>query len=155
MKYLVALAVLLPAIAFARDLAPSKNVGLASTLGLLEEIATTDSSSNQPYFVRVFAIPEAVLECGGPVASCPSVKLYITASYGDLGESPVLYQLPASKGWEFIGWSKPVTVGETQMASFRLRTTLPANVSPEARKAWRSREYRVLVSPSGASYTES
>ncbi len=155
MKYLAALVFLLPAIPFAHDLPASKNVSLASTLGLLEELANTEPASEQPYIVRIFAVPEAVLECGGPVASCPNVKLYITVSYGDLGESPVLYQLPASKGWKFIGWSQPVDAGKTRMANFKLRTTLPeANVSPEARKAWRSREYHVLVSPTGAFYTE-
>ena len=155
MRHLAALAFLLPALALARDLPASKNVSLASTLGLLEELANTDPSSKQPYFVRVFAVPEAVLECGGTVTSCPNVKLYVTVSYGDLGESPVLYQLPASKGWEFVGWSQPVEVGRTRMASFKIRTTLPeANVPSEARKAWHSREYRVLVSPTSASYTE-
>jgi hypothetical protein len=155
MKYFAALILLLPAITSARDLVPLKSQSLATTLGFLEELTPRPPRVDQPYFVRVFAVPTEVGECGGEVSTCPDVKLYITVSNGDLGETPVLYQLPTSKGWEFVGWTKPTKTGQTSLLGFKLRTTLPeSNISPAARKAWRAREYRLLVSTESASYTE-
>ena len=155
MKYLAPLILLLPFIASGRDLAPVKSQSLATTLGFLEELTPRPPRVDQPYFVRVFAVPTEVGECDGDVSTCPDVKLYITVSNGDLGETPVLYQLPASKGWKFVGWSKPGKEGQTSLVGFKLRTTLPdSNISPEARRAWRAREYRLLVSTESASYTE-
>jgi hypothetical protein len=152
MKLLVLLLLLLPTAAKSDDLTPVAKPELATVLGLLQELATTPSSSNQPYIVRVYAAPTGVYECGGSVASCPDVRLFFTVSYGDLGETPTLYQLPAQKSWEFVGWSEP-SAKASRMASFTVRTTLPeANIDPANRNAWRSQEYRVLVSPESASY---
>jgi hypothetical protein len=153
MKVLTFLTLLFPLIASAHDLAALDKPELATVLGLLDELATTSPSSDQPYIVRVYAAPAGVYECGGMVASCPDVRLLITVSYGDLGETPVLYQLPMQKGWEFKGWSSPTTAGGTRRASFVVRTTLPeTNIDLDARKAWHTQEYRVLVSPESASY---
>ena len=154
MKKFAAVMILLPSLAFAGTLSPSKNQYLATTLGLLEQLAS--AAPDQPYFVRVFAVPEAVLECGGTVNSCPNVKLYITVSTGDLGEPPVLFQLPASKGWEFVRWSKPVKVNGTPVVGFTVRTALPgANIETQARKSWHPRVYQVQVSPASATFKES
>jgi hypothetical protein len=153
MKLLALLLLLSPIVASARDLAPVKNPELATVLGLLDELATTPPDSDQPYIVRIYAAPTGVYECGGTVASCPDVRLFITVSYGDLGETPVLYQLPMQKGWEFRGWASQVANGPIRMASFTVRTTLPdANIEPAAREAWHSQEYRVVLSPESASY---
>lgn len=155
MKSFAAVLLLLPIVALAHDLAPVKQHELASVLGLLEELTTAPPAPEQPYIVRIFAAPSEVGECGGTVESCPDVRLFITVSSGDLGEMPVLYQLPVSKGWEFSGWSAPTSAGHAPMAGFVLRTSLPgANIEPSARKAWRSQEYRVLVSPASASYIQ-
>jgi len=155
MKFLVILLLLFPIVASAHDLAPVKKPELATVLGLLDELATTPPSSGQPYIVRIYAAPTGVYECGGTVDSCPDVRLFVTVSNGDLGETPVLYQLPMQKGWEFKGWGSPVAIGRTNMASFTVRTTLPdANVELAARKAWHPQEYRVLVSPESASYVQ-
>jgi len=152
-KVFVILLLLLPVTCFGHDLAPVNKPELAAVLGLLDELATTPASSDQPYIVRVYAAPVSVGECDGTVASCPNVRLFITVSNGDLGEVPVLYQLPLQKGWLFVGWSRPVTVGRIQMASLVLRTTVPgSNIEPAARNAWRSQTYRVLVSPASSSY---
>jgi hypothetical protein len=152
MKLLVILLSLFPIVASASDLVPVKKPELAAVLGLLEVLATTPPDSNQPYIVRVYAAPTSVNECDGTVGSCPDVRLFVTVSNGDLGETPVLYQLPMQKGWEFKGWVSPVAKGG-RMASFTVRTTLPeANIELAARKAWRSVEYRVFVSPESASY---
>ena len=154
MKNLASVLILIPSLACAGTLSPSKDQKLATTLGLLEEISTTDP--DQPYFVRVFAVPEAVLECEGTVQSCPDVKLYITFSVGDLGEPPVLFQLPASKGWEFVGWSKPEEVDGVPVVGFTVRTSLPgANIDTQARKAWHPRIYQVQLSPASAMVKES
>ena len=139
--------------AAAADLAPQKKPELAAVLGLSEELTHTPVSSSQPYIVRVFAVPREVGECGGPVATCPDVRLLVTVSTGDLGEQPSLFELPAQKGWEFVGWSAPGSLRGTPAAVFTVRTTLPeTNVSPVARKAWRPRTYRVLVTPGSATY---
>lgn len=127
---------------------------MATTLGLLEELTPRGPRVDQPYVVRVFAVPNQVGECGGDVANCPDVRLYITVSNGDVGETPVLYQLPSSKSWEFVGWSKSTKAGRLASVGFRPRTSLPeSNISPEARNAWRAREYRLLVSTEFATYT--
>jgi hypothetical protein len=153
MKLLVLLTLLLPLGASPHDLARVQKPELATVLGLLEELATTPPSSDQPYIVRIYAVPTGVYECGGTVASCPDVRLFVTVSSGDLGETPALYQLPAQKGWEFKGWSGQSAKGDSRMAGFTVRSTLPpANIDLEARTAWRAREYRVLVSPESASY---
>ncbi|CAD2243147.1 hypothetical protein [Xanthomonas arboricola] len=153
MKLLVLLPLLLPLAASAHDMAPLNNPELATIFGLLQELATTPSTSDQPYIVRIYAAPTGVYECGGTVSSCPDVRLFFTVSYGDIGETPVLYQLPARKGWKFKGWSEPSAAGGMQMASFTVQTTLPdSNIDLEASKAWRPQEYRVLASPEAASY---
>lgn len=152
MKLTVMFALLFPLVASADDLTPVDKPELATVLGLLQEIGTASAISEQPYIVRVYAAPSGVYDCGGTVASCPDVRLFVTVAYGDLGETPVLYQLPVQKGWEFKGWSRPAAAAN-RMVGFTVRTTLPeANVDPDARKAWRSQEYRVLVSPELASY---
>ncbi len=155
MKQFVVLALIIfaPLATSGHELVRVKKPELATVLGLLEELATTKPDSDQPHIVRIYAVPTRIGECGGAVSSCPDVRLFFTVSVGDLGEEPVLYQLPVAKGWEFAGWTSPVTKGNTSMSSFMLRTTLPdANVALAARKAWRSQEYRVLVSPAAASY---
>lgn len=153
-KILAALLLLLPMLAWTQELKPVAKAELATILGLLDELASTSAASAQPYIVRVYAVPFGVYECGGTVASCPDVRLFVTVSNGDLGETPVLYQLPLQKGWEFKGWGSPTTTGPSAMASIILRTVLPeSNIDLGARNAWRSREYRVLVSPESASYS--
>jgi len=155
MKQILALLFLLltPTAASAHNLTSVKKPALALVLGLLEELTPTKPEPDQPYIVRVFASPAFVGECGGSVSSCPDVRLFITVANGDLGETPVLYQLPTAKGWDFVRWSSPITMGKTTMSSFVVRTVLPeANVDAVARKAWHSQEYHVFVSPSGGSY---
>ena len=155
MKLFALLVLFFPIAAIAHDLAPVDKPELATVLGLLDELATTPPVSDQPYIVRIYAAPTSVGECGGTIATCPDVRLLITVSQGDLGETPVLYQLPMQKGWEFKGWASPFTSGHTQMASFVVRTVLPeTNIDLAARKAWHSQEYRVLVSPEAASYVQ-
>lgn len=153
MKVLLVPLLLAASAATAAGLSPQKKPELAAVLGLAEELAHTPASSTQPYIVRVFAAPREVGECGGSVATCPDVRLLITVSSGDLGERPSLFELPVQKGWQFIGWSAPGSLGGEPAAAFTVRTTLPdANVDPAARKAWRPRTYRLLVTPESASY---
>ena len=154
MKFLVLVSMLLAMPAASVELPRLEKPELATVLGLHEELASTTPRSEQPYFVRVFSVPVGVYECGGSVESCPDVRLFVTVSFGDLGETPALFELPAQKGWEFVGWVKPSGSGDERMAGFKLRTTLPeANIEPEARRAWSAEEYSVLVSPGSASYT--
>ncbi|UGB46828.1 hypothetical protein LQ772_05905 [Frateuria edaphi] len=155
MKYALLLLVLLSTASVAEDLVPLKKPELAGVLGLSEELARTAASAEQPqpYIVRVYAAPVAVSECDGTIASCPDVRLLITVSSGDLGERPSLFELPAQKGWQFVGWSAPSSLGGQPAASFIIRSALPeANISAAARKAWRPRTYRMLVTPELATY---
>jgi hypothetical protein len=101
----------------------------------------------------MFSVPVGIYECGGTVESCPDVRLFVTVSFGDLGETPVLFEMPPQKGWEFVEWATPSGVGKDQMARFVVRTAIPgSNIDLEARRAWRPVEYVVLVSPGSASY---
>ena len=153
MKHALLPLLLMASAAAAAELSPQKKPELATVLGLSEELARTPAPSAQPYIVRVFAVPREVGECGGPVATCPDIRLLVTVSSGDLGERPSLFELPTQKGWEFLGWSPPSSLGREPAAAFSVRTALPeANVSPSARKAWRPRTYRVLVTPESATY---
>ena len=142
-----------PLTAMCADLTPVKDGRLAAVLGLSEEISPKPGASNLSLFVRVYAAPVLIGECDGNVVSCPDVRLFITVSSGDLGETPVLYELPAAKGWEFVGWDKPGTSNGQAKVGFTVRTMLPeSNVEASARKAWRSKTCRVLASPEAASY---
>ncbi len=153
MKFLALISLLLAMPAASHELLRLEKPELATVLGLHEELASTTPRSEQPYFVRVFSVPVGVYECGGSVESCPNVRLFVTVSFGDLGETPALFELPAQKGWEFVGWVTSSGSGEQRMASFKLRTTLPeANIDLVARRAWTAEEYSVLVSPGSASY---
>lgn len=154
MKLLVLL-LLFPLVAPAGELPRVRKPELASVLGFLDVLATSSGDSEQPYIVRIYAAPTSINECDGTVDSCPDVRLFVTVSNGDLGETPVLYQLPLQKGWEFKGWVRAEADGRTRMASFVVRTTLPdANIEPAVRKAWHPQEYRVLVSPESGSYVQ-
>jgi hypothetical protein len=136
------------------DLVPVKNAQLASVLGLLEEISPESPAPEQPYIVRVFAAPVIVGECQGAVSSCPDVRIFVTVSTGDLGDAPVLYELPVAKGWEFMGRDKPATAAGRTMSGFTVQTALPdSNVDAPARNAWHPKVYHVLISPTAASYT--
>lgn len=149
----VSLAVM-PLVASSADLTPVQDSRLATALGLSVEISSKAPAAEQPYFVRVFAAPVVIGECGGTVSSCPEVRLYVAVSAGDLGEVPVLYELPAAKGWEFSGWDKSVTLNGKAMVGFTVKTALPeTNVEASARNAWHSKVCQVLVSPVAASYT--
>jgi hypothetical protein len=152
-RILLALFLLAPLVTRGDELARVGKPELAAVLGFLDELATTPPGSDQPYIVRVYAVPTRNGECDGTVASCPDVRLLVSVSNGDLGESPVLYQLPLQKGWEFQGWVHAAPEGRIPMAGFVVRTTLPdANIEPAARRVWHAQEYRVSVGPESASY---
>ncbi len=119
--------------------APAVPAGeLTRSLGLLEELARRGG-------LRVFAIPVAVGECWGSLASCPDVELVLSHTSGDLYDPPLAYTLPMAKGWTFVGWLDEDTLV--------LRTTLPdAHIADEERAAWKSLEYTVTVTQDGARY---
>jgi len=88
--------------------------------------------------VRVIAVPEEIGECGGAINSCPDVNLFVAYVSGDLGDEPVVYRLPAAKGWRVIGWA--------DNDSIDLQTALPeANIEPAEREAWSPVSYRLTV----------
>lgn len=152
MKSILVIAVLAlpPLAARSADLVPIKDARLATVLALSEEITPKPLPPDQPLFVRVYAAPDVIGECGGSVASCPNVRLFIAVSTGDLGETPTLYELPDAKGWEFVGWDG---AGNQAKVGFTIQTALPeSNIDEAARKAWRSMVCHVLVGPATATY---
>ncbi len=143
-----AILALLPNVASADSLKPVRSE-LASVLGLARVIA--EAPNEALLFVKIFAAPVEVAECGGTVKSCPDVRLLITVSNGDLGEQPILFELPTEKGWEFRGWL-PRPDGESRVG-FKLGTTLPdSNIERTSRARWKPVEYRVWVSEENAFY---
>lgn len=139
--------------AMCADLPPVKDGRLATILGLSEEISPKAPTADMPLFVRVYAAPTRIGECDGSAASCPDVRLFVSVSSGDLGETPALYELPAEKGWEFKGWDKPEASNEQAKVGFTVRTALPeSNIDASARKAWHPKSCHVLVRPAAASY---
>jgi hypothetical protein len=150
--FLLAALAVTPLTAICADLTPVKDARLATVLGLSEEISPTPPASGLPLFVRVYAAPDVVGECDGKVASCPDVRLFITVSSGDLGETPALYELPAAKGWVFRGWDKLDASNGQAKVGFTVQTALPeSNIDASARKAWQPKACRVLVSQAAAS----
>lgn len=134
----MAFLVLFPLTVQATEMTRVKNAELATTLSLLTELAHKEG-------IRVFSVPVAAAECWGTIKSCPDVKLLVAVSPDAMYQEPTLYQLPPSKGWEFVRWVKP--------GSFVVRTTLPeANIERKEREKWGTTEYLVTVSSNNASY---
>lgn len=151
-RWLPALLATIPAsaAAYAVELSPVlHHAELADALTWGTRLAETTPDAGQPFFTRVWAVPSRTGECGGTVASCPDVRLYMAVSSGDLGDPPTLYELPPAKGWTFLGWDATTRRTSAAATGFSIATALPdANVDNEARMAWRSTIYKVSVSPS-------
>lgn len=81
---------------------------------------------------RIVALAVSIAICGG-VAAEPL--------------EPVVFQLPAAKGWEFVGWVE----APSESRAFVIRTALPsANIEPEERATWKPTEYRIVVNEKSA-----
>ncbi len=132
---------------------PQSN-NLAKILAFSNQLSSTADQENMKDFslaVRVFAGPMELLECGSAVESCPDHRLFITVSTGDLGETPALYELTESKGWEFVKWHPPVK--DSGSVIFTVRTTLAyTNLEDEERAKWQAKEYIIEVTETGATY---
>ena len=138
MKTVSALLLLFPLAVQSAEMEQVKNAELATTFSFLTELAHKNG-------IRIFSVPVAAAECWGAIKSCPDVKLFVVLSPEALYQEPVLYQLPKSKGWEFVRWIKS--------GSFVIRTTLPeANIDQNERARWRTSEYFVTVDSNNASY---
>lgn len=123
----------------------NKDLEIALAYGI--ELANSDSAPVSYPFIRLYAVPEVVGECGGTVESCPDWRLYMTVSMGDLYEEPLLFQFPSSKGWEFMGWQQ---TDEPQLTRFKVATTLPgANIDSAAREDWHAEVHEISVGPNG------
>lgn len=131
----------------ANELNRSDNLELSYLLGTMR---TLFESTEFPY-IRIIESSEEIMECGGTFESCPNSRLFIVTSMGDLGEAPLLYELPKSKGWKVS--SNELVSGERHLT---LVTTLDhANVSMESRSKWQSKTYKIRVSADyGMLYTE-
>ena len=92
--------------------------------------------------VRIVEVPVVIDDCWGTVNSCPDVELFIAYSTGDLRDEPVVYRLPAAKGWKIVRGHEP--------KSFDIATTLPeANIDLNERSRWSPTVYRVTIGSAG------
>jgi hypothetical protein len=132
----------------AGDLTALKDARLAAVLAWGHELgAPTPSNTN--FYIRIYESRSAELECGGTVASCPDVHLYISVVSGALGDAPIAYELPAEKGWKFVRWLPSAS----DAAAFVVSSAIPSsNVEAEAVAEWRPREYTVKVSANCVTY---
>ena len=146
MKYIVIVLLLFSTYASADQLVPSKNYELSHILGTMRVVY---ENKDLP-FVRIIKSKEEISECGGTFETCPNSRLFIIVSMGDLGDPPILYELPKSKGWK---------LDSTEMKENGLYITLDTtlnfpNISIESRKKWKSKKYRIRVSGYGGLYLE-
>ena len=138
MKKFILCILLSVSFAQANELNKSDNLELSYLLGTMRTLF----ESNDLPFVRIIESSEEIMECGGTFESCPNSRLFIVTSMGDLGEAPLLYELPKSKGWKLA--SNKIVNGERRLT---LITTLDhANVSIKSRSQWQSKTYKVRVS---------
>lgn len=105
------------------------------------------ASDKLPYEVRVISAPVRIGECWGTIDSCPNERLIITASTGDLGSTPGVFELPVSKGWEFVKVLGFKGVDENKVIGIELKTILRgANIETAERANWQSLVYTVWFS---------
>ena len=78
-------------------------------------------------------------ECWGEIESCPDVRLFVVLQPDALGQEPVLFRMPNSKGWEFVEWKSRLV--------FVIKTRIPsANIKTSERNSWESTKYLVTLS---------
>lgn len=78
----------------------------------------------------------------GEYQTCPNARLFISVNTGDLYEVPALFELPKSKGWQYVSF-----VEHDDSFLLMIKTTLDhANISAESRSKWRSKSYAIKIS---------
>ena len=123
---------------------------LSSDLKKVDDVALSHILATQSVLFKSSEFPSVTLiqswdeisECGGSFESCPNARLFVIVTTGDLYEAPLLYELPPSKGWEYVKSSK----NEKQLTIFVKTTLNHANVSRESRTKWVSNSYKISVS---------
>lgn len=79
--------------------------------------------------IRVIQSWESQTECDGEYQTCPNARLFISVNTGDLYEVPALFELPKSKGWQYVSF-----VEHDDSFLLMIKTTLDhANISAESR----------------------
>ncbi len=92
--------------------------------------------------IRVIQSWESQTECDGEYQTCPNARLFISVNTGDLYEVPALFELPKSKGWQYVSF-----VEHDDSFLLMIKTTLDhANISAESRSKWRSKAYAIKIS---------
>ncbi|TLU59459.1 hypothetical protein FE810_16955 [Thalassotalea litorea] len=137
MKHILFSLIIFSPLVSSQQLKPIENNELAHILGTMNILFESEGFPA----VRVIKSSEKIMECNGSFQSCPYSRLFISYMMGDLGETPLLYELPKSKGWKLV--ASDTLNGELFIT---LETTLDqANISKESRSKWRSKTYRVKV----------
>jgi hypothetical protein len=135
MKYFIISLMFLSCFVQSQELKRIDNNELSHILGTMVILFESKSVP----FVRVIESSEEIMECGGTFESCPNSRLFLIYSMGDLGEAPLLYELPKSKGWKLLSTK---VVNDELLIS--LETTLErANISQESREKWKSKTYSI------------
>jgi hypothetical protein len=135
MKYFIISLMFLSCFVQSQELKRIDNNELSHILGTMVILFESKSVP----FVRVIESSEEIMECGGTFESCSNSRLFLIYSMGDLGEAPLLYELPKSKGWKLLSTK---VVNDELLIS--LETTLEhANISQESREKWKSKTYSI------------
>ncbi len=138
MRYILFFIALAPISVLASELKRSESQELAYILGTMDVIYSSNNLGKDPIFVSAIRSYKEIGECWGKIDSCPDSRLLIVTSMGDLYEDPQLYELPVSKGWEFV--SSDVT--ENRELIIVVKSVLPsANIDLIERGSWKGKTY--------------
>ncbi len=152
MRFLAVLAttVLVTPHTAAEELVPVGNESMTQVVAFGRVLAESHRASEFPNRVKIVTFPPVVAECWGKIETCPDIRLVFILTTGDLYDEPHLFELPKSKGWEFVSWFSPE---DRESGGFKVRTTLPeANIDPVEREKWTSATYKVEVSVADARF---
>ncbi len=138
MKYKILVLLMLASSFQAKSVQKLSNTELSFIFSSMEVLYKNKSFPQ----IRVIQSWESQTECDGEYQTCPNARLFISVNTGDLYEVPALFELPKSKGWQYVSF-----VEHDDSFLLMIKTTLDhANVSAESRSKWRSKVYAIKIS---------
>ncbi|WP_062565255.1 hypothetical protein [Pseudoalteromonas shioyasakiensis] len=138
MKYRILVLLMLASSFQAKSVQKLSNTELSFILSSMEVLYKNKSFPQ----IRVIQSWESQTECDGEYQTCPNARLFISVNTGDLYEVPALFELPKSKGWQYVSF-----VEHDDSFLLMIKTTLDhANISAESRSKWRSKSYAIKIS---------
>jgi len=138
MKYRILVLLMLASSFQAKSVQKLSNTELSFIFSSMEVLYKNKSFPQ----IRVIQSWESQTECDGEYQTCPNARLFISVNTGDLYEVPALFELPKSKGWQYVSF-----VEHDDSFLLMIKTTLDhANISAESRSKWRSKSYAIKIS---------